>query len=217
MVDQLGLSLRETLVGSELPTLIHELGEIGVDSLLEDGLLKEVPIFGTVLALGKTAGSFRDYLFTRKLLRFLRSVADLDPEERVSMVNRLEKEPGFGAYAGERLIDLLSRLDDEAKPRLVGKALKLYAKCQITAEQLQRINYALERFLLCDLRLLREFCATGAKPRPTDDDPVTANFINAGLGHVSSGYGGGGVHPTQTAALLLRVVEADEPDGLTGG
>jgi hypothetical protein len=207
---QLGKSLRDTIVKSELPSLIREFGEIGVDSFLDEGLLKEIPVLSAILAVGKTAGSIRDFLFTKKLFRFLSAISTLNPAERANLIERLDQEPNFRSYTGERLMDLLSRLDEEQKPYLVGTALKLYAKKIITSDQLQRINHAIERFLLCDLHALRDFCAEGSKTRPTDGNPVTANFVNAGLGYVSSGFGQGGVHPTETAKLLLKVVDEGE-------
>lgn len=209
MSKEVGSTLRETLLKSDLPAVIEEAGEIGIDTLIEDGVLKKLPILSTITALGKTYGTIRDYIFTKKLMRFLQSISSLNESQRVGLIEKLDKDPGFGAYAGERLIDLLSRLDDENKPLLVAKALKLYAKGEISSSQLQRINYAIDRFLLCDIEELKIFCSANAVHRGTDGDPVTANFINAGLAYVQSGYGGGGVHPTETAKILIAVINEE--------
>lgn len=67
MSDEIGESLKDTILKSELPALMNELGEIGIDSLLADGVLKDIPVLGSVLAIGKTYGNVRDYLFTKKI------------------------------------------------------------------------------------------------------------------------------------------------------
>lgn len=206
MVDELGRTLRETLVKSDLAGAILEFGEIGMDTLLQEGVWKEIPILKSVLAVGKTLGSARDYFFAKRLLAFLKSFAELTAEERRDLVVRLDRDDAFGHYAGERLLDLLSRLDDERKPELIAKALKRYAAGRISASQLQRLYYAVERLQLCDLGELERFCQADAKTRITNGDPVAVNFIGAGLAYVASGWDAGGVHPTETAKVLLAVI-----------
>ncbi|TCJ14715.1 hypothetical protein EZJ19_09025 [Parasulfuritortus cantonensis] len=183
-----------------------DLGEIGIDSLSESGVLREVPILKTALALGIAVGSVRDYFFAKKLLGFLRAYAAWTAEERAHLIARLDQDDEFGTRLGERLMDLLARLDDERKPELIAKAMRLYAQGTISAEQLQRVHHAIDRLLLCDLGKLEPFCRADDETRITDGDPAYANFIAAGLAYVSSGWDGGGVHPTETAPLLLAAM-----------
>lgn len=205
MTNGLGISLMETILKSDLPALINELGEIGIDTLIDDGVFKDVPIFGAITAISKTCGNIRDYYLSKKLLKFLKEISSLSAEERKMLIEKLDTDQKYASHIGERIIDLLSRLDDENKPSLIAKAFKLYAKGGLSYIQLQRINHAIERFLLCDLDELKSFCDDNADFRKTDANPVTANFINAGLGYAASGAGAGGVHPTETAKLLIFV------------
>lgn len=207
MAKEPGNSLRETILKSDLPSVIQEAGEIGLDSILDEGVLKDIPVLSTMLALGKTFGNIRDYLFAKKMMKFLECISSLTDSERKALISKLDNDENFGMYSGERIIELLSRVDGDKKPILVAKALMLYARGDMSSSQLQRINNAIDRFLLCDLSELRSFCAAEAEPRATDEDPITANLINAGLAYVKSGYGGGGVHPTETARLFIRVVD----------
>ncbi|NTV94379.1 MAG: hypothetical protein HGA75_03070 [Thiobacillus sp.] len=207
MENEPGNTLKETLVKSDLAGAILDLGEIGMDTLFTEGVLKEIPVLQSVLALGKTWAGVRDYFFAKRLLAFLKSFSELTAEERRDLVVRLDRDEAFGHYAGERLLDLLSRLDDERKPELIAKALKLYAAGRISGSQLQRVYHAVERLQLCDLGELEKFCRADEKPRIADGDPVAVNFISAGLAYVSSGrHDGGGVHPTETARVLLAAI-----------
>lgn len=201
-------SFRKTVTTSELPSLIEQFGELTIDSMLDEGLLKEVPIFSTMRAIGKTVGHIRDVIFTRNMMLFLESLSSMDYAERQRLISMLNDDGNFGRYAGERILDLLDNLDGDKKPILLAVALRFYAEERITSEDLVRLNYALERFLLCDIDALKAFCIDKEDVQKTDGSPEIVNFINSGLAYVGSGYGLGGVHPTETAKLLLQVFDA---------
>ncbi|WP_445360510.1 hypothetical protein ACJJIL_18970 [Microbulbifer sp. EKSA005] len=201
-------SLRETIANSDLPKAIESIGEVSIDSLMDSGVTKDIPILSTLLNIGKGITTVKNYLFAKKMIAFLKEISYLSESERNSLVEKLDNDSEFLEKTGERLIEALSNMDGEYKPKLLGIALRLYAHGEISAPDFERINYSLQRFLMCDINHLPDFCAmeTG-RARPTDDDPVTSNLINAGLAYVSSGFGGGGVHPTKVAHLLLKVAK----------
>lgn len=210
-MSKLDISFRETVLKSDLPSVIQNAGEIGFDSLLDNGVLKDVPILSTMLAVGKTFGNVRDYFFAKKMIAFLRSISSLSEKERQKLIHLLDADEKFSKYAGEQIIELLSRIDSERKAVLVATALKLYALEEIDSLQLQRINYAIDRFMLCDAEEFRSFTT---RKRFKDNNPTTANFINAGLAYTSSHYDGGGISLNgnicflnETGLLFLRVLE----------
>ena len=203
MSAQLGSSLYKTILKSDLPSVIQNAGEIGIDSLFNEGLLKDIPVLNWMLAIGKTFGNVRDYFFAKKMIAFLQCISSLSEQERQKLIHRLDTDEKFEKHAGEQIIELLSRIDSERKAILVANALKFYAREEIDSVQLQRINYAIDRFLLCDTEEFRSFCDQNG----INANLATANFINAGLGYVPSGWGMGGVSPTETASLFLRVLE----------
>lgn len=201
-------SLRDTITKSDLPGLIQDLGELGIDSLLDDGVLKDVPILGAVIAIGKTFGTVRDFYLTKKLLYFLDGISDLSQTEREKLIFKLEKDGEREEIIGEKIVDLLTRIDSDSKPLLVAKAFKLYVREKISYVDLQRVNYAIERFQLCDLAEFRKFMNGKENDRKTDGRASTANFINSGLGYSASGFGAGGVHPTETAKIFVMVLDS---------
>ena len=58
-------SFEETLNDSSLHNVASGLAEAFTDSLLDDGLLKDIPIFGTIVGLGKTTLKITDLLFLK--------------------------------------------------------------------------------------------------------------------------------------------------------
>ena len=80
--DDLGLSLIETLGATDLSSISEDLVEVALDSLLEDGLLKDIPVVSTIIGVSKSAISIRDKLLARKVLYFLQGLKDITDEER---------------------------------------------------------------------------------------------------------------------------------------
>lgn len=193
---------------SDLPSVIQNAGEIGIDSLLDKGLIKDIPVLNWMLAVGKTWSNIRDYLFAKKMFAFLQSISSLSENERQKLIHRLDTDEKLSNYAGEQIIELLSRIDSERKAILAATALKLYAREEIDSLQLQRINHAIDRFILCDIDKFRSFCKEREAIRPEEDNPEIANFTNAGLVYVESGWGiAGTVSPNATASLFFLVLE----------
>ena len=208
MTKPIDKSLRETITKSDLATVITDLGEIGVDSLLDDGVLKDIPILGSVLKIGKTFGTVRDYYLAKKILAFLNELSDLPQIERDKLISKLENDKKYESSVGGQLLELLSRIDEESKPTLIAKAFKLYVQEEINYMELQRVTYAIERFQVCDIDEFRKFASEEETDRITDEKDSTANFINSGLGYAASGYGAGGVHPTETAKILIMILDS---------
>jgi hypothetical protein len=205
----LGQSLVTTLKHSDLKALASTAAELAIDSMLKDGLLKEIPVIRTLTNLTNIGLSVRDYVFTRKLLKFLASIGELKEDERQGLLARLEKDSKFQRTVGEHIILLLDRMDDLAKPTFMAKAFIAYCRGAIDFIQLQRLNNAIDKVLVCDLPQLKRFSLDDDSEK--FDVDVEQNFVNSGLAYVQSGYGVGGVHPTGLCKVFLKCV-LDETD-----
>lgn len=206
MHEDLGKSLVETISKAELPATISDYGEIAFDSLLDDGIVKEIPIIKTIASLIKTGIAVKDYYFIKRLARFISSVSEMEERDRQKLLAKLDKDTKSAVFVGEMLIELLLRLDNAEKPLLMANALKAYAKDNIDFTQLQRINYAIDRLLMCDIHYLRPF-VDSELTLYEEGNPVIVNFINAGLAYTPAGMVvGGRVRPTETGKLFSKYV-----------
>ncbi|MDZ7660908.1 hypothetical protein [Thiohalophilus sp.] len=195
-------SLVETLKNSDLSEITTDTSELGLDEIIEDGLLQDIPVVSTLVKLVKTGVNIRDYFFAKNLFKFLASLSELSSEQRKAMVERLEDDEAYRNKVGESLMVLLDRIDDIGKPELVAKAFKAYSSDAIDAEQLQRINYAIERLLMVDIGKLEDFSKISRGH--IYDLVVGQNFLNAGLAYVGTGYGAGGTHPNDICNLFVQ-------------
>jgi hypothetical protein len=64
-------NLEESLVRSiakpNLTELAADLAEVGLDQLLQEGVLRDIPVLGTLVGLYRTVGIVRDRLFATKV------------------------------------------------------------------------------------------------------------------------------------------------------
>lgn len=197
MSKEIEISLIETLKESGLGDILKDLTEARLDSRLEDGFLREVPVVNTVLSLGKLGRNIKDYLFIKKFVAFLSCMSKLSPEERQELIARLESDKGYGRAVGEGIIEILARLDDERKPQFVAKAFLAYAKGKINGIELQRINYAIDRLLVIDIGHIKEFVQMEQGKTYGWNPILTQQFQNAGLAYMAGGVSAGEVWPNE--------------------
>lgn len=146
----LGLSLIETIGSSDLSDLSQELTEVALDSLLQEGILKDIPIIGTIVGVAKTAIHIRDKLLVRKIIDFLRELK-ITPEERARFLSDIEGDKNFQRRIGENLLMLLDRLDDLQKPAMIAKLFKAYLQDVINYQEFVSFASVIDRAFVNDL------------------------------------------------------------------
>jgi hypothetical protein len=128
------------------------IGEASLDQILDEGLLRDVPVLGTVCGMARLAKSIPDRIFLAKLSRFVKAIEMISPEERIAFRRKLERDPKTLRRVGETLVLVLNKLDDMDKPELLGKAFRAYVRGVITYEQFRRLSAAIDASLVSDLQ-----------------------------------------------------------------
>ncbi|EIA08800.1 hypothetical protein [Flavobacterium frigoris] len=59
-----------------------ELKEVGIDSILKNGLLKDIPVISVLSGIWNAGVAIRDHRFSNKLLLFLHDSSKLPLEKR---------------------------------------------------------------------------------------------------------------------------------------
>ena len=69
-MDKIIPSLKKTIFESSKDSLI-DLGELGIDSLLDEGILKDIPIVNLLIGVKNTAQNIHDRNLLRQTLQFI--------------------------------------------------------------------------------------------------------------------------------------------------
>src|SRR4030042_7133538 len=134
--------LVESLEVKELGGLIAEYSELGLDSILDDGVVKDVPILRTLVGLAKVGFNIRDRIYIKKIAGFLAQVGQTTQEQREAFI---EKYCGDTKRFEEAVLLILEQADRFEKTVLIGKIFKACILGEITYEEVLRMSSMVNR------------------------------------------------------------------------
>jgi hypothetical protein len=202
---ELGSAVIESLSTESATEIAKEYAEIGLDAVLSEGLLKDIPVVNTLVALGKLGVSINDRILIKKLLAFLSKFQAVAPQKRMEMVRKLESDSAYGRKVGEHVIELLDRIESHLKPPMVALVFKAYLASSIDGGMLHRLNNSIERIPLFEIPNIRRFNDASPEQRLKFNPTSLQAFVSAGLATVGSGYGALIYEPNDACAAFLAL------------
>lgn len=130
--------------------------EIGLDSVLEDGLLKDVPIASTVVALYRIGNSFKERHNLKKLYIFINEINKriVDEDKLREYKEKFQSNDKYRNQEIEYLLVLLDRYVNYDKPQMLAKLYLAYLDGLIMWEELTMYAEVVDRFLVLDCNTL---------------------------------------------------------------
>ncbi|OCH62177.1 hypothetical protein A6D98_06325 [Aliivibrio fischeri] len=125
-------------------------GEVGLDSIMESGAWRDIPILSSLLSGIKTIGNVRDALFIKKLLSFLTELSDIPIEKRQKMIDSIESSEDYQLNVGEKLIYIIERSEDHFSSKIIAVFFAAFINEQITYTQFLRISRIIDNMYLGD-------------------------------------------------------------------
>ena len=150
--------------------------EMGVDSFLDEGIVKEIPVVKTVYAAIKFPVALCNAYSMKKMIHFCYHMKDIPSMERVKYVNEaIEEDKHFG----EKLLLTLDKIDDLDKTRMLANIFRAYGHREgIDYHTFRRLCFALEKTYAQDLYYLRD-CLRSGKEYFAGEQMI--NLSNSGL------------------------------------
>lgn len=131
---------------------LGDLGEIAIDAVLSEGVLKEVPILGSIVGLGKCIKNVYDMQFAKKLIAFLLPLKEVEPEKRKAAIKKWEKDENYRGQVGDTLLGMIQRCDDAMKARWLSKLFYELVLKRNEARLFMRAEKALLSLSVMDLQ-----------------------------------------------------------------
>lgn len=146
-----GESLKENSID-----IVSDYIELGLDSVLEDGLLKDVPIASTVVALYKIGNSFKERHNLKKLYIFINEINKgiVNEDKLHEYKEKFQANDKYRNQEIEYLLVLLDRYVNYDKPQMLAKLYLAYLDGFIVWEELTMYAEVIDRFLLLDRNTL---------------------------------------------------------------
>ncbi len=148
-------SLVESFTDFDPAQITPDLLEVALDHILDESIIKDIPIVRTIVGIYKATASIRDRALVKKLVNFLSSLSAVSQEVRQQFRARMNVDEKFKCKVGEKLLLIIERLDDMGKPSLVALAFQAYMEEYIDFDMFQRLACAIDKSFYPDLMSLK--------------------------------------------------------------
>lgn len=145
-------TLTETIKDENFQSVITDLGETALDAVFVEGVLKEIPLIGSLFGLAKATMSIQDKLFTKKLLTFLLQLKNTAPESRKKQIEKINSDPEYKTKVGEKILYIVDKCEDNEKAIYLGQLFQCYIEEKINYEDFLRASKCIELTFLYDLK-----------------------------------------------------------------
>lgn len=154
-MEQIIESFQNTYDSEAAYDTVAQVGDVVVDTLINDGILDGVPIIGTLKGLYKATKNIQLYRLMKKVHKFIFITHDTTLQERESFINEYaEKNKENGC---EALFAVLERLDNVNKVNILANLMKAKIRGYISIENFIRLSTVLDRIPYPDLSELQKY------------------------------------------------------------
>jgi hypothetical protein len=169
-------TISETIKSSELQSVTMEIAEVAIDGILEEGLVKDIPIVGSIYSVTKGIITISDRLLLKKLMLFIYELKDLTPEEREKQIKKIETSSKYKSSIGEKLLMIIDKTNDSEKSSLIGKLFLHCLKNEMSYGEFIRCTDIINNI---DVVLLNEAINSDYTEIPIDqeDDLVSSGMF----------------------------------------
>jgi hypothetical protein len=150
--DNIQNSFNTTLIDSNLENLGIDISELAIDSVLQDGLLRDIPIVGTIINLSKFGANVHDRLFLKKLLSFLNKLESIPSDKRKELIENIENSKKYRMKVGEKLLYIIDSCEDYEISELVGFLFKAFTEEKITYDDFLKGASVLKKLNMSDFK-----------------------------------------------------------------
>lgn len=177
------------LIPKEVGSITLDLIEAGLDSFLNDGLLKDIPLVGTFLNLLKVGKTIREQHLLRQIMDFLSTVASVNQKDREVYWSKISSDGNKKEEIGTKLMLLLDRMDEAKKAKWLGLAFNELVLGNISENEFYDLAYVIDNIKQHLAVNFYEY-SIGYFDQPSD---YLGHFVSIGLLYnrslAKSGYG----------------------------
>ncbi len=146
----LGDEILSLVPKSEMRDIFCDFAEVALDSSLEEGVMKDIPVLGTLFKFGNVALAIKDRIFIKKVGRFLSALDNIPAKEIELFMNDLG-DTKIRQMVGEKIVLLLDRQDDLDKTELLGEFFLQYVARKIDRETFEMLSHSISMTYLPDI------------------------------------------------------------------
>ena len=151
--NSLSLALKNS-ISEQATNILGDVAEVGLDSILNDGLLKDIPVISTVFSIYKIGESIKERQYIKKLAQFVCALNNgvASDDDREYYKQKLDSEQRNEEL--EYIMVLIDRYISYDKPNMLAKLYLAYLHEDIVWQEFAMYAEVIDRFLPGDCSLL---------------------------------------------------------------
>lgn len=120
--EELVVSLENSL-SSDICNTVEDLAEVGLDAVMDDGILKDIPILSTVVGLYRIGHTIRERHTIKQLALFVMELDKgcVDEKKRKIIINRLNGDAKRSKQEIEYILVVLDSYLEYEKPQMLAR------------------------------------------------------------------------------------------------
>ncbi|MCP5304361.1 MAG: hypothetical protein H6953_02850 [Chromatiaceae bacterium] len=175
------------------------------DSLIENEVVKNIPVVGTAIKIVSGTLDLREKLFVSKVQRFVQEIECLSKEEKWKFRRSVLSDEESMRRAGEAALLVLDKLSEMKKAELLGFYFACFLAGRLDQIQFRRVAAAIDTAFLDDLE---EFLVLGADEQSSQKHYMES-LVSSGLTIITAGrtYADSGELFYEASSMGRQVVE----------
>ncbi|WP_238948835.1 hypothetical protein [Clostridium sp. YIM B02569] len=147
---------KKSLFDNNIKEICINISEVGIDSFLQEGLIKDIPIVSTIVKLGQFAYNVYDRNLLRQTFVFIKQFNNnsVEPEKLEKYKESLEKDFSKAEKELGRVLIILNKIIDSKKSVILAKLYSAYINQNITWEDFCELSDANDRLFVKDISIL---------------------------------------------------------------
>lgn len=141
----------EVIKTQNFTDLISDVNEIILDSFLEDGFVKDLPIFGLFFKGKNLVSTIQEKLFYKKIFTFLKELENTSSTDREKETEKIDNNPNYKTKVGEKLLFIINENDDCEKAKYVGILFKEFINQNLNYNDFIRLSHSINKTNIIDL------------------------------------------------------------------
>ncbi|WP_379967399.1 hypothetical protein [Epilithonimonas sp. UC225_85] len=166
--------ITEAIKNEKFQEYISDITEVYLDSFLDDGIIKDIPILGLLLKTKNIFGTIQEKLFTKKLYSFLKQLENTSAHKRITQIEKIDNDINYRTKVGEKILYLLDSAEDAEKSEYIGLIFKEFLQEVISYDDFLRCVNCINKINIIDLKL---FINNGY----SRSENISDAYLNAGL------------------------------------
>ena len=157
MNNDISIALRDS-ISQEILNASSNLAEVGLDSIMEEGFLREMPFISNVISVYKIQKSIRERHYIKKLGIFISELNQgcVDEGKRQRIKSKIEESPKKRKKELEYLLLLIDRYIAEGKAAMLAKLYLAYLDKLISWDEVAKYAEVIDRLLPGDYEAMQE-------------------------------------------------------------